>query len=106
MATESTVTNSTITQVFPEAEARRLLRVELDKTAEIGTVLRPEWEPLLDSLQVVGIITAIGHLFPFRIPPDKVVRKGGYNSVDDALDDIVAEVRNVWGEHNKPRVPK
>jgi hypothetical protein len=54
----------------------------LQKIADQGSRLRPEWVPLLDSMRVVGTVLVTEDLFPsFKVPPDKVVRKGGYSSV-------------------------
>ncbi|MGC4004075.1 MAG: hypothetical protein QM811_13520 [Pirellulales bacterium] len=92
------------TPVFPEQEVRRRLRAELQNIADEGSVLRPDWEPLLDSKRVVGTVLVLEDLFPFKIPPDKIVRKGGYNSVDEAIDDMVDRVSRIWGEKNQPKV--
>jgi hypothetical protein len=106
MTAESLAIAPTAAPVFPEAEVRRRLRVELDKIAAVGSVLRPEWEPLLDSKRVVGTVFVLEDLFPFKIPPDKVVRKGGYNSVDEATEDMVGRIKRVWTERSKPKVRK
>ncbi|MBL8792474.1 MAG: hypothetical protein JNM56_01075 [Planctomycetia bacterium] len=90
---------------FPGADVKRLLRVELQKIADEASVLRPEWEPLLDSKRVVGTVLVLEHLFPsFRIPPDKVVRKGGYNDVEEATEHIAGQLERLWAEHRKPKV--
>lgn len=91
-------------QVFPEAEVTSRLRVELDKIAASGSVLRPEWEPLLDSKRVVGTVLVLEGLFPFKIPPDRVVRKGGYDSVDEAIEDMLVRIKKIWNQKNKPKV--
>lgn len=92
--------------VFPLAEAKRRLQIELQKIADQGSVIRPEWEPLLDSKRVVGAILALEGLFPFKIPPDKVVQKGGYNSVDEAINGILERIKKIPTERNKVKVPK
>ncbi len=106
MAPEPIVAEPTAAPVFPEVEVRRRLRVELDKIAAVGSVLRPEWEPLLDSKRVVGTVFVLEDLFPFKIPPDKVVRKGGYNSVDEAIEDMIGRIKRVWAERSKPKARK
>lgn len=81
---------------FPMEEVRRRLAVELQEVAAEGAVVRPEWEPLLDSKRVVGTVLAIEDLFPLcQIPPDKVVRKGGYQSVDEAIQDMLFRIEAV-----------
>lgn len=93
--------------VFPTVEVECRLRVELEKIAKQASKLRPEWVPLLDSKRVVGTVLVIEDLFPgVRIPPDKVVRKGGYNSVDEAIEDMLGRIKRVVAERTKPKVRK
>lgn len=92
--------------VFPAAEVKRRLQGELQKIADHGSVLRPEWEPLLDSKRVVGTVLVLERLFPFKIPPDKVVRKGGYETVDEAIEDMLLRIKRIWVDKNKPKVRK
>jgi acyl carrier protein len=93
-------------RIFPATEVKRRLREHLQKIADEAAVLRPEWEPLLDSKRVVGVVLVLENLFPFKIPPDKVVRKGGYNSVNDAVDDISGRVENFAADRSKSKVHK
>ncbi len=91
------------------AEAERRLKVELQKIADEESFLhpdRPEWKPLLDSRRVVGTVLVLENLFPFKIPPDKLVRKGGYNDVNEAVDDILRRVKKIVIEKSKPKVRK
>ena len=107
MATQTLTVTATTAPAFPAAEVRRRLRVELQKIADDASVLRPEWEPLLDSKRVVGTVLVIEDLFPgVKVPPDKVVRKGGYNSVDEAIKDMLERIKRVWSERSKPKVRK
>jgi hypothetical protein len=107
MATQTLTVTPTAAQAFPAAEVKRLLRPELQKIADQGSRLRPGWVPLLDSKRVVGTVLVIENLFPdFKIPPDKVVRKGGYNSVDEAIDDMLERIKRIWDERSKPKVRK
>jgi hypothetical protein len=106
MATETRTAYEVAAPVFPAAEVKRRLRVELQKIADEGSVLRPEWEPLLDSKRVVGTVLVLEGFFPFKVPPDRVVRKGGYNSVDEAIDDMLERIKKIWTESNKPKVRK
>ena len=106
MATETLVKAEVAAPVFPVAEVRKRLVVELQKIADQGAILRPEWEPLLDSKRVVGTVLVLEGLFPFKIPPDRVVRKGGYRTVDEAINDMVVRIRKIWDEKSKPKVRK
>ena len=92
---------------FPAEEVERLLRIELEKIVDDAAVIRPAWEPLLDSLRVVGTVLVLEDLLPAcRIPPDRVVRKGGYNSVDEAINDMLGRIERVVTRHNKSEVLK
>ena len=104
MITKSLAMTSTSAPIFPAAEVGRRLREELERIAEESSVVRPEWEPLLPSKLVVGVVLTLEDLFPFKLPPDKMVRKGGYNSVDEANDDMLDLIEKVWAERSKARV--
>lgn len=107
MASQTLIASQNSSSVFPAAEAERRLRVELEKIAKQATKLRPEWIPLLDSKRVVGTVLVIEDLFPgIKIPPDKAVRKGGYNSVDEAIKDMLERIKKIWSERSKPKVRK
>jgi len=107
MATQTLIVSQTATPAFPAAEVERRLRVELEKIAKQASKLRPEWVPLLDSKRVVGTVLVIEDLFPsVKVPPDKVVRKGGYNSVDEAIKDMLERIKKIWSERSKPKVRK
>jgi hypothetical protein len=107
MATQTLSVCQGAAPVFPVAEAERRLRVELEKIAKRASKLRPEWVPLLDSKRVVGTVLVIEDLFPgIKIPPDRVVRKGGYNSVDEATKDVLDQLKKIWSGHSKPKVSK
>ncbi len=107
MAITTFASNDAAAPVFPAEEVGRRLRVELQEIANEASILRPEWEPLLDSKRVVGTVLVIEDLFPgCKIPPDKVVRKGGYNSVEEAIDDMLFRIERVVAERNKTKVRK
>ncbi len=108
MATMTLIKNNLVATAkpFPRDEIERRLREELKKIADEAALIRPEWEPLLDSKRVVGTVLLIEDLFPFRIPPDKVVRTGGYNSVDEAITDMLDRIRKIWSERSKAKVRK
>jgi hypothetical protein len=104
MATQTLTVTTAPVPAFPTTEVKRRLRVELLKIADDASVLRPEWEPLLDSMRVVGTLLVIEDLFPdIKIRPDKMVRKGGYNSVNEALSDMLPRIEREVTERRKPR---
>ena len=90
----------TIAPAFSLTEIERRLRIELEKIAADAALLRPEWEPLLDSQRVVATVLVLEDLLQRKIPPEKVVRKGGYHSVDEAVKDMTDRLMLVVGGHN------
>lgn len=92
---------------FPETEVRRRLSSELKKISDDNALLRPEWEPVLDSKRVVAAVVMIEDLFPgLKIPPDKVVKKGGYHSIDEALNDMIPRLKRVLSDQSQTQVRK
>lgn len=90
-------------RTFPSDQVAGRLRAALMKIAAETSVLRPDWEPLLDSQRVVGAVLVVEDLFPsHRIPPDKAVRKGGYDSVEEAVADMVARIEKIVGATAQP----
>ena len=73
----------------------------MDEAAEESAALHEGWEPVLDSLRVVTIISTLEGLFDFPLPPEKVVRKGGYSSVGQGVDDVTDNLRRLWDKHPK-----
>ena len=42
----------------------------------------------------------LGYLFDFKLPPEKVVKKGGYKSVDEGVSDMTNKIREVWNKRH------
>lgn len=68
---------------FPLAEVQARLRAELEEAEAESAFLHPGWQPVLDSLRRVTAIATIEGLFDFKLPREKVVKKGAYGSVDE-----------------------
>lgn len=107
MPTATQTPTRSLAPSFPAEEVERRLRPELEKIAEEAAIIRPEWEPLLDSQRVVGTVFVLEDLLPTcKIPPDKVVRKGGYNSVDEAIDDMLDRIERIVARSSRAEVPR
>jgi acyl carrier protein len=87
--------------VYPFADVQRLLQAGVREAAEDSVDLRGEWEPLLDSLRMVSVLVSLEDLFDFPLPPEKLVRRGGYTSEDDAVEHISGQLRRLWDEQHK-----
>lgn len=85
-------------RVFSEEAVRNRLREELQAVADDGGVLHPGWEPVLDSLTVVTVVTRLEPMLGVELPPDKVIQRGGYRSVDEAVDDMTGRIKGVWAK--------
>jgi hypothetical protein len=106
MVTEASAVAEPATSEAAYAEARRRLTEELQKIADEVTFLnpdRPEWKPLLDSRRIVGTVLVLEDLFPFKIHPDRLVQKGGYNDVGVAVDDIIRRHKQHGAEKANPK---
>jgi acyl carrier protein len=96
MLAEASTQTATSKSTFPAADVRRQLQVEVQQAADESVVLRGGWEPVLDSLRMVSVIITLEDSFPFRIRPEKVVRRGGYTSVDEAVEDMFERLGRHW----------
>ena len=88
---------------FPTAEAERLLREEFQQAAEEGLLLRPAWQPLIDSLRMVSVVVTLEDLFPFKLPPEKLLKKGGWTSVDEGVEYMVERLRLLLNDRTKQK---
>lgn len=94
------------TMAFPLAEVEACLRDELIETiksmakikgislpattAQIATTLVQ-----IDSLVCVEILCAVEPIVQFELP-EKVVKAGGYGSVDSAIEHLIPRIREEW----------
>ena len=101
MSAQSPVKDQRSKSAFPIENVREILRKELEEAKEESDTLHEGWEPVLDSLRMVTVVTALEDLFSFELPPEKVIRKGGYASVDQGVDDMTDNLRRLWEKHNK-----
>src|SRR6185436_19921208 len=103
MATTTQQVRSAASKPFRIAEVETRLRGELEKASAEGDVLRGGWEPSLDSLRIVSILVKLEDLFDFDLRPEKIVRKGGYASVEEGLDDMRNRLQRLWQEHHQAK---
>jgi acyl carrier protein len=88
-------------------EAR--LRAALATQAEDQAVLkgqqfparstRASWEPEIDSLVVVELICVIEEQLGVKLPTSFAPR-GGYNSREDCIGDLLAKTEAAWNQRN------
>lgn len=91
---------------FPKADAIRALVDELLQVARAeaqvrGIALPPENPKIiqapvpLDSLSVVDTLCAVEQVLDIQLR-DSIVRTGGYNSIEKAIDDLLPKIERVW----------
>lgn len=86
---------------FPLAEVQARLRRDLEEAEAETVILHSRWQPVLDSLRMVTAIAAVERLFDFKLPPEKVVKRGGYRSVDEGVSDMTNRIREIWTKRQK-----
>lgn len=55
-------------------------------------------EPLIDSLMVVEMLIELELKMPSPLP-DSLVRPGGYDSIDEAINDLLLKLESRWRRH-------
>lgn len=92
---------------FPAAAVEACIREELQRQGDGQALIRlpkpsdsPSWEPEIDSLVVVEIICAVEELLNVTLP-ETFTPRGGYDSAEDCIADIVAAASSVWQEVTK-----
>src|SRR4051794_24403210 len=101
MLGEATAKPASCNVVFPFTDVLRRLQAGVRDTAEESTDLRGDWEPLLDSLRMVSVLVSLEDLFDFPLPPEKLVRRGGYSGKDEAVEDMFGGLQRLWEEKHK-----
>ena len=85
---------------FPRAQVEKLLREELTEKHEEAQLITGDWEPSIDSLELVSVVLSIEKLLECRIRPEDVIQCGGYKSVDEGINDMLAKVESRWSKNN------
>ena len=102
MPSTTTIRTKSPARMYPAVEVRRRLRRELEKAAEESVVLQGGWEPELDSLRMVSVVLILEDLFDFQLPPERLVRRSGYGSVEEGIADMSDRFERLWKkEHQK-----
>ncbi len=101
MTAVATAPAPTVRRAFPRAEVEARIRRELEEAEAESVILHPGWQPVLDSLRMVTAIATVEGLFDFKLPPEKVVKKGGFRSKDEGVAYMTERIREVWIKHQK-----
>ena len=109
MRTVAAPVKATRAQPFPaaavEAALRREVLISIRAAAETLEVSVPANDTAasampfeLDSLIVVEILCVLDAILPFEVS-ESVVQAGGYDSVDEALKDLLPKLAELWNKH-------
>jgi hypothetical protein len=97
---------------FPQADVEACIRDALADQAAQQAILRPgrspatrpmsrpTWEPEIDSLVVIEVIISVEELLGIELLAT-ICPIGGYDSVEDCVNDIVPEAKRAWAEARK-----
>lgn len=89
-------TESATAETLLRSKVEAQVRPQLEQIAQDAGLLRAPWEPLLDSHRVVEAVVVLQDEFDsVKIAPDKIVRKGGYDDIDEAIDDIIERLAQI-----------
>jgi acyl carrier protein len=96
--------------VFPDAAVEACIRDALSDQAKDQVILRPtavassssirSWEPEIDSLVAVEIACAVEELLGIDLPPT-FSPKGGYDSAEACINDLMAQAKAAWADATK-----
>ena len=102
------------TAVFPAVEVEACIRDALARQATDQAVLRPShptnpgtaagpsWEPEIDSLVAVEVICAVEERLGIKLPAT-FSPKGGYDSAQSCVNDLMSEAQGAWTEVTKEK---
>lgn len=108
------VKSDVVTETFKAAEVEAALRDALisnvQSQAELYGVDLPETlsgvskqAVVIDSLVVVEILSVAEPLIGAELP-QKLVKEGGYDSVDQAVENLMPKIEKVWQKKQKGKV--
>ena len=116
MAVETAITKPVSTTAFPKAEVEGKLREVLLYAAMAEASLKGVHLPSepsvqaaaavrLDSLGVVELLCEIEPIVGFELK-DSLVRAGGYNSVNQAMDHLMPRIEQAWAKNGNKGAKK
>ena len=60
-------------------------------------------QPVIDSLVVVEVLLELETQVPFELP-ESLVQAGGYDSVDEVVQQLMPKLQQRWNEHHKEKI--
>lgn len=111
MSTTTARAPSQTTPAFPRTDIEAAIRDCADAIRGDQSVLRGNSgasagragigpQPVVDSLVIVAVLCELEELVPFDLP-DSLVRCGGYDSIDEAVEHLMPQLQQKWQEHHK-----
>jgi hypothetical protein len=97
---------------FPADQVEECIKRVLADQAADQAVLRPgraaqsgaprSWEPEIDSLVLLEVISAVEELLGIDLPAT-FSPNGGYDSAESCMNDLISEARAAWAEVTKEK---
>lgn len=111
-----TISNPQTTTAFPKAAVETKLRAELIASAESEALMKGDTLPAdvpgkcaaavrLDSLDVVSLLCSVEPVVGFELK-DQLVKAGGYNSVNEAMEHLMPRIEKAWEKHGSKGAKK
>ena len=100
---------------FPSSQVRAVIEKFLDHEAETQAPLHADdpiiggssvgvTGPVIDSFVVVELLVELEPICPFPLP-DSLVRPGGYDCVDEVVEDLLPKLESKWQQSNGKENP-
>lgn len=102
---------TSVAPTFPTSEIESRIWEFLAEEVAVQTVLATKGasgagksggfgpEPTLDSLVMVEMLVELEEQVPFMLP-ESLIRPGGYESVDEMVNDLMPRLKDLWSIHH------
>jgi hypothetical protein len=89
---------------FPAQTIETSIREFLAEQGEMQAVLHGVGpQPVVDSLVIVELLLELETKVPFELP-ESLVQAGGYDIVDEVVQNLMPKVQQRWIEHHKEKI--
>ncbi|HAI14792.1 MAG TPA: hypothetical protein DCM28_24005 [Phycisphaerales bacterium] len=91
---------------FPREDVIVLIRTEMLDLEDENVILQDDrgvWEPSIDSLDLVSVVLKIEELLECKLPPENIIRRGGYASVAEGVEDMASKIEAKWYKLQKSK---
>ena len=102
--TTATTAKPKTSAAFPAQTIETSIREFLAEQGEMQAVLHGVGpQPAVDSLVIVELLLELEAKVPFELP-ESLVQAGGYDSVDEVVQNLMPKLQQRWSEHHKEKI--